>query len=705
MTQPMRPHFPLRTAVAASLALLAAATHANTDTMLQLPGVTVTGEGGKTQRPVGSVNVLDETQLEESRVFTLNEALRKLPGLHARDEEGLGLRPNIGLRGLNPTRSTKITLLEDGVPLAYAPYGDNASYYFPPVDRFISVELLKGADVLAYGPQTIGGVINFRTPMPTRQLSGFVQGVAGTRDFRDAKLQVSSGGYLLDLTRKEGKGARDHTESTLTDVNLKAYFEPAPGHQVVAKLSHFTEESVVTYSGLTEAELANFGPNYNPFRNDRFDISRTGGSLTHRWALGGGTRLTTQLYSAYFNRDWWRQSSTTTDTQCGNAFRDARLAGSRVDANACNSVQGRLRAYTTTGLDSRLSLGHDWLGTSSTLDLGLKVHDEKQDRKQVNASSPTSRTGTLAEDNRRDTRAYAAFIANRAEIGEHGVLSTSLRYEGIDNQRKNRLNPAQAGSKAMSAWIPGVAASWKLDDRWSVFGGVHRGFAPPRTEDIIAGNGTSTEVASERSLNWEAGVRHQGHGGFSASATAFRNDFSRLIAVGSIAGGNTPLAQGQALFQGLELAATYYPTQGFFANAALTWLPTARQVTPFTQVVGGAAIAGSSAGKRQPYAPKLNATLSAGYGTEAWNAQLEWVRVGDQFADFANTEAPSSNGQVGRIGATSTWNLAANWRLDRDWLLFATVKNLRDNRAIVDRTRGIQVQAPRLVQAGLRYRF
>jgi Fe(3+) dicitrate transport protein len=682
---------------------LAQATDAKPE--LKLPGVTVTGEGGKTQRPMGSVSVLDETQLEESRVFTLNEALRKLPGLNVRDEEGFGLRPNIGLRGLNPTRSTKITLLEDGVPLAYAPYGDNASYYFPPVDRFVSVELLKGADVLAYGPQTIGGVINFRTPMPTREFSGFVQGVIGSRDFSDAKLQLSSDGYLLDLTRKQGKGARDHTESTLTDFNLKAYFEPAPGHQLVAKLSHFIEDSLVTYSGLTQAELDNFGPDYNPFRNDRFDTRRTGGSLTHRWAIGGGKRLTTQLYSAYFARDWWRQSSSSTDTQCGTAFRDARLAGDRVDVDACNSSQGRLRAYTTTGLDSRLSLGHDWLGTSSTLDLGVKLHDEKQDRKQVNASSSTGRAGTLAEDNRRDTRAYSAFIANRAEIGEHGLVSASLRYESIDNQRQNRLNPAQPGSKALNAWIPGLAAGWKLDDRWSVFGGVHRGFAPPRTEDIIAGNGTSTEVEAERSLNWEAGLRHQGHGGFSASATAFRNDYSRLIAVGSIAGGNTPLAQGQALFQGLELAASYYPTQGLFANAAFTWLPTARQVRPFTQVVGGAVIAGSSAGKRQPYAPKLNATLSVGYGAEAWNAQLEWVRVGEQFADFANTESPSANGQLGRIATANTWNLAANWRLDRDWLLFATVKNLADTRAIVDRTRGIQVQAPRLVQLGIRHRL
>ncbi len=669
-----------------------------------LPGVTIIGEGRQGERPVGSAQSLDDTQLEESRVLTVNEALRKLPGVNVRDEEGFGLRPNIGVRGLNPTRSTKVTLLEDGVPLAYAPYGDNASYYFPPVDRFVSIELLKGADVLAYGPQTIGGVINFRTPMPTRAFSGYVQGVVGNREFVDTKLQLSGGGWLVDLTRKEGQGARNNLNSELTDINLKRYFEPAPGHQVVAKLSHFLEDSQVTYTGLTEAELVNFGPQYNPFANDHFDIARTGASMTHRWALGAGKRLTTQLYSARFERDWWRQSSTTTDTQCGNAFRDARLAGLRVDPTTCNSAQGRLRYYTTSGVDSRLSLGHRLLGVNSSLEVGLKLHDETQSRQQVNASTPTGRTGTLSEDNRRDTRAYAGHISNRAEIGERGLVSATLRYEHIDNTRLNRLN-GQAGKASLDAWLPGAAISWKINDRLSWFAGAHRGFAPPRTEDVIAGNGTSTEVGAESSVNWEAGLRHEGHTGLTASLTAFRKDFSRLIAVGSIAGGSTPLAQGEALFQGLELAASYYPSRGWFANAAVTWLPTARQVTPFTQVVGGAVIAGSSAGKRQPYAPKLNATLSAGYASGPWTAQLELVRIGAQYSDFANTALASPNGQTGRVAANSTWNASVNWQVDAQWLAFAAIKNLTDQAGIVDRTRGIQVQSPRNVQLGLRYRF
>src|SRR3989304_1009144 len=129
----------------------------------KMPTVEVIGGQEALQALPSSGFILDEQELYRSHVFTTNEALRKIPGIHVRDEEGFGIRPNMGIRGLNPTRSTKPLLLEDGLPLSFAPYGDNASYYHPPVDRFVRVEGLKGANQLLFGPQTISGPINYIT--------------------------------------------------------------------------------------------------------------------------------------------------------------------------------------------------------------------------------------------------------------------------------------------------------------------------------------------------------------------------------------------------------------------------------------------------------------------------------------------------------------------------------------------------------------
>ena len=168
----------------------------------------------------GSATVIDGRTLEESRVFNVNEALRKVPGVHVREEEGVGLRPNIGIRGLNPTRSTKTLLLEDGLPLSFAPYGDNASYYHPPIDRYESIEVSKGSQVIRFGPQTAGGVINYITPEPQKEFGGVVGLAAGTRGYLNGHLMVTGSCAILDAYHKESDGARENMHSRLDDLKI-----------------------------------------------------------------------------------------------------------------------------------------------------------------------------------------------------------------------------------------------------------------------------------------------------------------------------------------------------------------------------------------------------------------------------------------------------------------------------------------------------
>ena len=695
---------PLAWAVLAAFAPVVQAQQSTPE--VQMPRVEVIGRPENLSAIPGSAEVVDTRALETSRVFTVNEALHKVPGVNVRDEEGFGLRPNIGIRGLNPTRSTKVTLLEDGIPLTYAPYGENASYFHPPIDRYDRIEALKGAGQILFGPQTIGGVINYITPAARREFGGFVSATAGNRDYFNGRVQLGGRGMLLDYTRKQGDGARDNLNSALNDLNFKTVFALGTSQALTLRANVFTEDSTVTYSGLTDAEFRTLGPRHNPFKNDNFDIERYAVSATHEVELGKDALLLTNLYYSNFNRDWWRQSSTTTDTQCGAAFTNARLAGQAVDPDACNSVQGRLRNYYTWGIEPRLKLAHNAFGIRNELETGIKAHFEEQKRRQLNGASPTARSGVLVEDNLRETKAYSAFAMNRFLLGEWSV-SAGLRYERIDSSRTDRL-AGRSGADTLEQWIPSLGATWNPGKALTVFAGVHRGFAPPRTEDVISGVGTSTEVGPELSTNWELGLRANPAASTEVQATLFRNDFKRLIAVGSIAGGSTPLAEGEALFQGVELSGRFGGEKGVYLRGVFTFLPTAEQTTPFRQVVNGALVAGSAAGKRQPYAPKRLLTAAVGYAMGGFDGQIEAQYVGAQFSDFANTKtAPAAgSGQTGKLEAFTIWNATLNYTLKRrKTALFVTVKNLADKVYIVDRTRGIQVGMPRLVQAGIKYSF
>jgi Fe(3+) dicitrate transport protein len=361
-----------------------------------------------------------------------------------------------------------------------------------------------------------------------------------------------------------------------------------------------------------------------------------------------------------------------------------------------------------------LSVAHSAFGVASELDAGVRAHFEQQKRKQENSTNPNNRSGVVVEDSERETDAYSAFVQNRFLLGRF-TISPGLRVERVKSERSNDLN-GTTGGDSLTEVIPALGATFSLVSGTTFFAGVHKGFAPPRTEDVmIDGVGTSTEVDAEESWNYELGLRSQLSPRINVAATLFRNDFENLISVAQIAGGNTPLAEGEALFEGFELSghaeSETLETLGgrVFFDAAYTWLFTAESTTPFRQVANGAVIAGSEDGNRLPYAPEHLVTASIGFAHfSGWDARLEAVYVDDQFSDFANTQlSPANgNGQTGEIPDYTVFNAAFNYTLKPyGTTLFLTVKNIGDRDYIVDRTRGILPGIPRLMQAGFKYDY
>lgn len=704
-------HHRLTTCVALALAcppLLAAPDPAQAPRTLATVEVVAKDEQGRPAE--GSSSILDSTVLVSGRALSVNEALRKVAGVTVRDEEGFGLRPNIGIRGSNPTRSAKVLLLEDGLPAMYAPYGDNASYYHAPLQRYDRIEVLKGAGLLRFGPQTTTGAINYITPDPPREAEGHVQLSGGTRGYGALEASLGGGGALLDLGHKRGEGARDNTRLEQSDVFAKYSMTVNEQHSLTLRANYLREDSQVGYSGITDAELRNFGSQHYPFKDDLFDIRHTAVSASHAYTPSEGLQLLTSAYASRFDRDWWRQSSTTSDTQCGTAFRDARYRGERVDGRACASNQGRLRSYDMWGVDSRLSLPTSAFGTPGSTELGLRWHEEDQDRRQINGASAAARTGTLVESNVRTTEALAAFATTTFDLGPV-QLTPSLRRENIDFSRRNRLAGGLAGADSTAETLWGMGANWDPAANTTVFFSAHEGFSPPRVEDLIAGNGTSTEVGAESSTNLELGVRHR-YGKLNVDATVFHTDFDNQLAVGSIAGGSTPLAQGETLYEGLELTLAFNRgaltsrSGEWYSDVALTWLATAEQTTALRRVDNGLAVNGSVAGNRLPYAPEFTATARLGYARGAWDASLEMQHVGSQWSDFGNTRAPVVNGdgQFGQLDAYDTWSATINYEPALvGWSGFLTVKNLTDSEHVVDRTRGILLGNPRQVVVGASY--
>jgi Fe(3+) dicitrate transport protein len=677
----------------------------------------LTGGPETLRRIPGSIEVLLPEALGGARVLNVTEALRKVSGVHVRDEEGMSLRPNIGIRGLSPTRSSKLLLLEDGLPLAFAPYGDNATYYHPPIERFESVEILKGSGQISYGPVTVGGVVNYLTAGPPAKPQAQLRLAGGDRGYTYGHARAGgtwgAAGLIADYLRKEGDGSRDNVHSTLHDANLKAVVGLGGRQTLTLKGNVYAEDSQVTYSGLRRDEYL-AGPRANPFANDAFTGRRYGASAKHSLLLGGDALLTTQLYASRFSRDWWRQSSNS--GQRPNDAADPKCGGMANLLTTCGN-EGRLRDYDHLGLEPRLRLGHHLLGASSELELGVRAHLEVQERRQQNGETPTARSGLTVEDNHRENRAYSAFVQNRVLLGRW-TLTPGVRLERIDYQRINRLaNGGQgaAGRTDLTQWVPGLGVAWAPGGRVSVFAGVHRGFAPPRTEDIINNTtGGAIDLEPERSWNYELGARAQLRPGLGADLTLFRMDYQNQIVPASLAGGvgATLTNGGETLHQGLELAGRLdtgtltASSHNLSLRLAVTFLPTARfEGVRFSNISGFSRV--SVSGNRLPYAPERTLTASVGYThPTGLSGLIELVHVGEQFTDDLNSVEVSADGQRGRIPAGTIWNATFNHELRaRHLTAFLAVKNLLDRLYVVDRSRGTLPGPPRTIQAGLEVRF
>lgn len=704
----------------AFLALMAAGTAGAQELPAASSEIVVIGARRDLLHIPGSGATVEAEDLERSRVLTVNEALRQVPGIFPREEEGIGLRPNIGVRGLSPIRSTKILLLEDGLPLTYAPYGDNATYSHPPIRRFARIEVLKGASQVRFGPNTVGGVINYITPDAPEAFEGAVQVAGGADGYQEADAtlggQVAGVRLLGHANATRFDGVRRNHDLEFNDFYLKAQTTLAPGHDLSARIGLFEENSQVSYSGLTQAEF-NADPYGNPFPNDRFETQRFTTAVTHGWQIAEDVKLTTSAYSLWFDRDWWRQSSNS--AQRPNDASDPACAG-MANLNTACGTEGRLREYNQYGVESRLAWSMPVLGAPTAFEAGARWHTERQARVQINADTPNGRTpgvsvnGGVPESQLRYAEAWSGFITAQSEIGRFTV-SPGVRVESIDYERVNRLNGAR-GETDLTEAIPGFGVTFDVRDDLVLYAGVHRGFAPPRVEDVVTNAGGVVDLEAERSVNWEAGLRGTATPGLDFDVTAFVMDFENQIVPASVAGGAGAAltSAGETRHAGLEAAANGSLAElgllsggnDIFFRGALTWVAEAdfagvrrSNIAGFTNV--------SVSGNRLPYAPEYIASAAVGYERGDWlTLQAEVQHTGEMFTDDLNTVAPSANGQRGLIDNATIWNFAANVTPQGTRTTFyATVKNAFDEVYIVDRARGVLPGAPQLWQAGVRVAF
>ncbi len=680
---------PALLAVAVTLASVSAGLQAD-EQQIRLPTINVVGqdETGVARQP-GSVTVIDKEQLEILQPRSTEDALRRVPGIAIKGEEETGVVVNIGVRGL-PADSTKTLILEDGVPVAPGLFVGNGRYFNPRIQRIESIEVLKGAASLRYGPSTIGGVINYITKTPEEGAALSVR--TGSWNTREATLEVGGASPSKDavfgavITKAESDGFMDKGYD-MTDIMLKSGLAIGNDQWLGIKFTDYRNDANISYRGLLLADYE-AGADYNPAPDDYLLTGRRGLDLNHEWDISQNLRLNTLVYWSETFRDYWRYDADNTKSEA---------AGRWVYTDVLN---GYNRKFDRVGAETRLLVTHNSFGIQNEAEIGVRYLTEEMQDQSIAATRLKDRTGTIARDRVDTAESFAVFVQNRFMITDALAVTPGVRVEMYEQERKDlrKDNGSNTANTKNTEVLPGVGATWQLSPAAQLFGGVYKAFSPAEN-GVALDSLTDQELEAERSTNIEIGVRG-GLGAFHYEAAAFQMDFTNQIVTGN---SNPLLSQtnaGKTLHQGLELAAGYMLNNGFYVDGNLTYIPTSEYRS------------GANKGNRIVYSPEVLANLALGYSTGSLKTELSANYTGSQYASSDNRKPIGGTGADGlggiwggEIDAYTTLSLNAQYQVGAQLTVSGSVKNLTDERYISGMRQGIYVGPERSFDIGLRYQF
>lgn len=669
--------------------------------------VEVIGESPEVySRMTGTATRVDARRLAAIAPIGTQEVLQYIPGITTATDDGIGnSRISVGIRGLSPRRSARVLVLEDGIPIAPAAYLYPNMYYNPPAERIEAVEVIKGSAAVRYGPQTMGGVINYITRRPSATFGAMGQLTVGTHGYLTALAEIGGwGGEVvqpeLQLLFKRGDGFRDNNAFEQYNATAKVNIVPDENRIIYVKANVDYENSDATYTGLTEYSFAN-DPTFNPKENDNFKVLRTSLDVLFSNRLDEDLMSTTKFYANYFDRKWWRENDI--------FVRPAALEGGErqavpyyepgdlVRVGNDRDNYGNLRTFYVVGLEQSYEFEHDLFGTASHFDVGGRVHWDRFLDNRVIGNAPDAREGIYYERdpedstkviihglaNNYETTALALFASNRFSIGPL-TITPGIRVEVFEQQMVDRLQGSLYQDRTSHVVLPGIGANLALGE-WNVFAGVHRGYTPPSSGTLAVVNwgadmaSGGLDLESEKSWNVELGAR-AGFDWAHLEVSGFHVAIEDLVAAGI-----------GSIFKNLASARTYGVELGarILGSRLVDALPDVDLAYTFlgSEVLDGrmrsAVIAGNAevdlAGKELPYAPHhtLNVGLSKDI-TPDFSTHVDLQYVSRAYTDFENIEKTFNRGDTGPVPAYSLLNASASYRITPELSVGIVGKNLLD---------------------------
>lgn len=680
----------------------------------------------------GSAYLLSEEDLARFDYNDIHRVLRSVPGVNIQEEDGFGLRPNIGLRGGHPHRSKKVALMEDGVLIAPAPYSAPAAYYFPQLDKVGSVEIFKGTPATRFGPNTIGGAINLVTRI--NEPGGRFEFETGSFDTQKMDMQFgieTFGDFSFDYSRLSTSGFKELPDGSDTGflrenfrLRWDKYFATLD-QSITLKFNWSGEDSNETYTG-----LANVDFDQNPLQRyagtelDKMLWNHRQYFANYSMSPGEDLKLKATLYHHQFDRSWDKLigfgDGVTPAVDIRDVLKQPDIAANSfyyqiLKGQANSGVLSNNRDVLNLGNNQRqyfsqgVQLGVDYEVTTFAWDhifkLGTRFHQDGVDRfhesrffnmtngSMVQNAGLAQRT-TLLNEGRAD--ALTSSLSYETSY-EWFSLNAITRFEDI-NYRQTDLATGGEILSGDELFAPGLGMFFQTTDHLGVLMGVSKAFTP-------VGPGQNDSIRPEEAINYELGLRYTGHVGL--ELVGFYSDYQNLLGTCTQSSGcllgqlDQSFNGGAAEVWGLEFLGRHEVKTGsmtFPLQITATYTQ-AQFKNNFTSGLIDWGIGDVVSGDPIPYIPEFQANLMLGFEWKGFHSYLNVNYMGEM-AD----QAVSLNREY--IQSRTVYGLALAYTFNPLAKLNVRVDNLTDAEyAVSMRPFGLRPGRPQTFMVGFEYAF
>lgn len=685
--------------------------------------------------------VVSKDVIESQKITDVNRALKQTPGAYVREEDGQGLRPNIGLRGTNPDRSKKVSLLEDGILIGPAPYSAPAAYYTPNMNRIESLSVYRGFQAVGIGPNSIGGAVDYRTiTIPSKSYATEIESSYGSFKTWNSILShggiTDFGGYLVHGSwfTTDGFKELDSGEDTgfkRGDVLTKLRFDLPSNegriHAVELRYGFSNEDSNETYLGLTHDDFDD--KPYRRYRASQLDEmvwDHEQYQLKHELQLSSTGLLETSVYRHDFHRTWYRLdrfqdgtrlNSVLRDPTTGvNALRMGILRGEMDSGSGANElvIAGNERTYFSQGVQTKFSGSFD---LSETLEVKpwamLRFHQDEIERNHIAdnyemQSGQMVRTAAATLTDKRNTEranAWTLALGGDFNFDRTLVITPVLRIEDVGYDFKDHLDPTKNNKRHSNINLPGLSTLYLLSETLS-------GRVSWNKAATIAGLSPDGTEVREEADNYELELKFiDSENMVEALITAFYMDYKNLTGTCSASSGcaSANLGEafdgGEAIVKGVELSAAkgFMWNQFFIPIQANMTLLSAEFDSSFTtssaEWGSGSGSETVNAGDPLPYVPQVQYSVTLGLEWQKWRQDLTLTyqsKVYDQSVPLNREEIKA----YGVVDWTGSYNFS------KSGSVFFRAKNLLNKEyAVAARPFGLRPGMPQSFYGGIKYEF